>query len=427
MVEVKMINMRERWTRYSKSFIRDSDRKEEKIIKDIPVMFGIDGSIVCLPHRKEPNNVSIVGKKGTGKSLMLHRICEEIFWLWNENVCIMNDIQEECSAWNYEQENENWIAQLECIKEEPLPLPIIYLYPHTDDLNLNYVMMKKKVNFIQITVPFSEVINNSDIYLKLGKTARYIRKLKPFLLQCEIPQDVYDFIEDRFSFGAAKMMKDKILAGFDEVFREGILNITDREFPSELAYGKIMGNPFLVLMKLGIIPCFETNNLSTKRYMPEVFAYHLNSIFQSKFHRGLLAGETVYIFFDELTHICSDSPSEQNSAWISLCKIAARGRRLKIGLVYATQNYSKVPRKIKLNTDYVFAFQHSNEEEVKKIKNDFDLRKTDWKEIMKLQDFEVIGITNEHFVCYKKGKKWTEEGPIKGRIIPPQSNHLKPS
>lgn len=419
-------SLQEKWAkRYSPQFLNDKDRTAEQLIEDIPVLFGVDGSIICIPRRHEPNNIAVVGKKGTGKSLLLHKCSDEIFWLWNEIVFIMNDVQEECFTWNNHQENTEWRNLLESVNEEPIALPMVYIYPHTNTLNLDYSKLKNEINFIETTIPFSEVIDNANVYLRLGDTSRYIRGLKEDLLDCEIPQDIVDLIESKYPSKNMEPMKNKILTSFDNVFDEEILNITNKQYPFRISTTTgILGNPFVILAKLGLVPCFETSDLFTKRYMPQVFAYHLDRIFQSKFRGGLLENETTHIVFDEITHICSDE--EKNSAYDSLCKIAARGRKLKIGILYATQNYSKIPRKIKSNTDYVFAFQHSNEEEVKRIAKDYDLGKLDWKEIMHLESFEIVAITNEHFVCYRDGEKWTEKGPLKGRLIPPLSNHQRP-
>lgn len=397
---------------------------EKQFIKDIPVMIGVDDSIICIPHRDEPNNIAFVGKKGKGKSLLIHRVSDEIFWFQKEKVIIMNDIQEECMDWNKHQENSYWIEELKVIDEIPLALPIIYVYPHTNTLNLDYSKMKEKVNFVQITIPFSEVIEKAEIYLKLGGTAKYMLGIKDELLDCRIPSDVENLIEEKYPEKRNDPMKNKMLVSFDNVFNEEILNITNKEYPYKLSSGEIEGNPLVVLAKIGVVPCFETSDLFTKRYMSEVFAYHLNSIFQSKFRGKILEGETVYIVFDELTQICDDA--HKNSAYDSLCTIATRGRKYKLGIMYATQNYSKIPRKIKSNTDFVFAFQHSNEEEVNEIKKDWDLGNLDKKEIMNLKSMEMIGITNEHFVCYKDGEKWEERKPVRGMLIPPISNHLPP-
>jgi len=420
-------SLSEKWAeRYSpKAFLEDKERIRYRLIEDVPVMVGIDGSIVCIPHRHEPNNIAVVGKKGTGKSLLLNRISGEIFYLWGEGVVLMNDVQGECFSWNEGMKNEEWISQLGIINEIPLAIPIIYIFPNTNTLNLDYTKLSSEINFISITIPFSEVIDKSEVYLKLGGSSRYVQGLKDDLLGCEIPQDVYDLIEEKCSGSKRELMKEKILVSFDNVFEEGILNITNKEYPYYLQCGNLKGNPFVVFLKIGVVPCFETSDLFTKRYMPEVFAYHLDSIFQSKFRGGLLHGEPVYIFFDELTHICSTE--NHNSAFDSVNMISARGRKLDIGICYATQNYSKIPQITKSNTDFLFAFQHSNEKEVNEIKKDFDLQALNKKEIMNLKDFEVLGITKEYFVCYKGGDRWEESGPIKGVIIPPQSNHTPPS
>ena len=35
-------------------------------------------------------------------------------------------------------------------------------------------------------------------------------------------------------------------------------------------------------MNLGVIPCFETSNLWTQEYKAQVYAYHINAIFESQ-------------------------------------------------------------------------------------------------------------------------------------------------
>lgn len=397
----------------------NENRIEYNKIDDIPIMLSVDGSIVCIPKENETKNVGFIGKKGSGKSLLLHRLVDELFWN-GEKVAIMNDIQSECFEWNHEQ--KNWILQLKFLNENPLPLPIIYIYPHTNDLYLDYIQLKNKINFIEMTIPFDEAIERADVYLKLGGSFRYVLEIKEKLLNCETPDEIKKVLEESYPQKTMRGMVNKMIVSFNNVFDEGILNITNKQFPYKLRYKEKQQNPFVILMKQGLIPCFETANLSSRRYMPEVFSYHLDSIFKSKAKGELLHEDNVYVAFDEISQICDDK--NQNSAHKSLCSIATRGRRFGMGILYASQNYSKIPRKIKSNTDYIFAFQHSNEEEVKKIRGDFNLNEIDWKGIINFSDFEVLGITNEHFVCYKGRKKWIEKEPIRGTLIPPLSQHL---
>jgi len=408
-------------------FLKDRDRKSIQQITDIPIMVGLDGTIICIPHRHEPNNIVVVGKKGVGKSLLLHRISDEIFSLWKESPIIMNDIQQECFIWNESLKNDLWINQLLEIDEKPLASPIIYVYPNTDTLELDWERLKQKINFIQTTIPFEEVIKNADVYLRLQEkgTLRYVLGIRNKLLNCETTEEIKELIETEFSGNVMRGMRDKMWVSFNNIFNEQILNITNPEYPYEITetLNDITGNPFVILAKVGLIPCFETYDLFNKRYMPEVIAYHLNSIFKEKYPGKLLENKTVYILFDELTQICDDN--HVNSAHQSLCTIATRGRKMGLAIIGATQNYSKIPRKIKSNIDYVFAFKHSNEDEVNQIKKDFDLKTIEKEEIMNLEDFEIMAITNQYFVCYYKDKKWIpEEKVIKGRLIPPTSDHF---
>jgi len=400
----------------------------EQPIKDIPLMEELDGSIVCVPHRHEPNNIAVVGSKGTGKSLVLNRFQSEIFWNWKESPVIINDSHQECEIWSNPLENPEWINHLKLVNEKPFASPIIYIYPHTSDLNLDYTELKNQMNFVEITLPFSEVLNKAEIYLKLEKdrgTIRYIWGMKDDLLECETTQEVIDLIETHEKYGQKKYetMRNKMIVSFENVFGDKILNITNKEYPYFLESGNFKGNPISVIAKIGLIPCFETYNLSNKRYMPEVLSYHLESIFESKFRGKILYGDTIYIIFDELTHICSDD--NKNAAYDSVCKVATQGRKLLMGIIYATQNYSKIPRKVKNNTDYVLAFKHASEEEVNLIKKDFDLKDIDKDEIFNLEDFEILGITNEYFNCYKNGEV-TKRKVVRGRLIFPMSNHMAP-
>ncbi len=395
-------------------------------IKDIPIMVGLDGSIVCIPHRHEPNNIAVVGSKGTGKTLILNRLASEILWNWKEAPIIINDIQQECEVWSEPLENIEWANHLKLIDEKPFASPIIYIYPHTSDLKLDYNELKSQINFVETTLPFSEVINKAEIYLKLEKdkgTIRYIWGMKEELLGCETPGEVTSLIEEKYDQRKYETMKNKMVVSFENVFNDEILNITNKEYPCFLESGDFKGNPFVVLAKIGLIPCFETYDLNNKRYMPEVISYHLESIFESKFRGKILEGKTVYIIFDELTHICSDD--NKNSAYDSVCKLYTRGRKLGIGNVCATQNYSKIPRKVKNNIDFVFAFKHSSEEEVTLIKKDYDLKDIDKDEIFNLESFEVLGITNEYFNCYKNGEI-NKKKVVQGKIIFPMSNHMAP-
>lgn len=358
----------------------------------------------------------------SSNSLILNRLASEHFFLKDHNVIIMNDLEEETLVWSEGQDYDKWIVELSRINERPMPIPIVYIFPNSDSLIIENIDKE----YVKIAVPFSAIIENSDIFLKLGGSERYFRKLKSKLMKCEVRNDVYNVIEEEYKGKNYRQMRNKILSGLDNVFNEELVSISNPEIPDKMGVkyrGEwIEGNPFIILSKIGVVPSFITSDLFNKNYMPHIFAHHLDEIFKSN-AKGLLKDERVELFFDEITHIFDTK--NKNPAYESVTKIAALGRKIGIGLKCATQNYSKIPRKIVANTDYVFCFQYSNKKEIKQIIGDFDVDQIYEDQIRGLKELEVIAITNEHFLCYKDGKKYVpSEKVIRGKIIPPMSKHF---
>jgi len=412
--ETNEINYRDAWAKFlgAEGFLEEEEKYKEMEIDDIPIIISEDGWVICIPRSKETRNIIACGKKGTGKSLAIHRLAEEIYWLWGDNVAIMNDIQQETYEWNTPQKNNEWIRMLNEINEKPTSLPLVFVYPHTNTLNLDYYEKQKKINFVEITLPFSEIINNSNEYMELDKTATYFKKLKDILLKCTTIEEIEELINNKFSGKTKESMRLKILSKLNEIYEEEICDIVNPEYPSKLVCGDISGNPFVVLLKLGVIPVFETYDLQYKKYRNQVISYHLEKIYRAV-QQDFFEND-VYILFDELTHV---------DVLKSLVKIVSRGRKEGIGLIGATQSYMNIHKDIKDNLDYVFVFKHVNDEQIKSIKNNFNLGKYDLNEIKNLKEMEVVIVSKEKFIAYKEGMKEEIEGPVKGKLIPPISNH----
>lgn len=417
------MELKERFARrFGEHWLDDKERYKFTEITDIPIMFGLDGGIICIPNKVEVSNIGIVGHRGTGKTLLAHRIIDELFWLLKKNVTIMNDSLEETFEWCLTQNNPDWNILLENIEQTPCALPIIYVYPNSSTLITN--INNKEKSYVKISLPFSELIENNEEYMKLDRSAIYLRKLKLELLECKTVDEVKNLLESEEAI-PNNASRHKIITAFENIFAEEILNITDIEIPDELSLNKkYTSNPFSVIMKAGCIPSFITSDLYMRRYKAQIFAYYINLLFQNQLSRDFL-DEDLYIYFDEITKICSTN--EENAARTALEQIPTRARQLRIGLIYCTQNYEKVPRLIQSNTDYVFAFRHSNKKEVSTISSDFDVTPSIETEILNLKKFECIGLTTDYFVIYyPNGTVKPAEGPIVGRIIPPISRHKKP-
>jgi len=414
--------------------IRDVKRIGERTIEDMPILFGSQGEIICIPNKREiPSPIGCIAKKGQGKSLILHRVCDEAFWNWGINVSIMNDSLEECYDWCFAQNNKKWIGQLMKIRELPLSLPIVYVYAQNKDLRLKeekrygkkgLFIKGKYINYVKISLPFSAFLDNLNQFMDLGGSEPYLINLKDELLSCQNEDEVWDVVSKIKVGKATDSVVNKIRTLFDNVFREQILRITNPDSPEYISAAGYYGNPFVSLMNLGVVPCFITSNLWTQKYKAQIYAHHINSIFQAQ--DDIFYNKKTYLIFDELTKVCSTN--DKNVAGEALEQISARGRMKNIGIGYATQNYEKIPSIIRTNTEYLFALRHSSRKEVAEVKKDFDLPDYVEDDLLRLKKLECYGITSERFVVYYPDGTVDEDvtGPVKGTIIPPTSRHKMP-
>ena len=394
--------------------IRNNKNSSEEV--GINFIKKIDKEMIMYNLEIEDNhNFMLANTIITCNSLMAHSLCNNLFWN-GDNIAVMNDSLQETFDWTQPQDYQEWIEQLGLIKQVPCPLPMIYVYQNTNKLQIT---KEYGVDYVKVTIPFEELIENCEKYMELGKSENYLRKLKDDLLDCEVPQEVIDAIEDKEEI--PKSSKNKILSQFENIFNDEILHITNQEVPCQLSLNKnYINNPFSVIMKANCIPSFITTDIYEKRYKAQIFAYWINLLFQNQYSREFI-DKRLFLFFDEITKICNTE--EDNAAREALEQIPARGRQMKIGLIYCTQNYEKIPRIIQSNTDYIFAFRHSSYKEVGEIAKDFDVPKHIEKEMLKLDKLEVIGLTSDYFRIYKGGEVYEDDAPVKGRIIPPLSKH----
>lgn len=413
--------------RYAKKFgahwFKDKEERYEKMFfKDIPMMVAEDGSIVCIPKTEEIKTISITGLSGTGKTMLGGRFVDSAFWLWNDHCAVMNDVQEETFSWSEPNDVFEFIGKLKLLNEKPMPLPMVYLFPTSSTLELSkFEDRMNNKNYAEISLPFKFVIDNIDRFVDLGGSEKYIRNLKNELSECTVIEEVHNIIDEKINIDQEKgfrEMKHKIHVIFDNLFDEGILNLSS-SIPSVFAVDNYQANPFSVLMRAGAVPSLVTSDLDTKRYKDKLLAYYINLLFRAQLNE--FKNERVWLYFDELTKVCSTEDSGHNEAEEELNHVATRGRLNKIGLVYATQNYSKIPKIIRSQTKYSFLFKHgNNDEELRVIANDFSLSRTCKESLKKLKTYECIAATKDYFKIYNTDGDIAEaEGPIKGTILPP--------
>jgi len=414
-----------------KSFVDDKDRFKKIIIEDLPVLLCEDGSICCIPKGTEVFSSAIAGGSGTGKTLLANRMISGLYWQWKVNVAILNDVSEETYKWSEPMSCKEFNNFNKCyLNQTPVPSPLTYVYPNTNTLELDREKLKTK-SYVRVVMPFKEVVNNLQFYLagvnrdfELGKSGSYVSLLSEELAECESPSQVKEVLNsglpgsDGKSFQA---MRIKILTAFENLLKEEILDVTNPECHAYLRLHKpkFISNPLSVLMKAGAIPSLVTSDLVGKKYKGEIFSYFINAIFENNTED--FPGEQTYLFFDELKDVCE---SDADSSARAIGRVAQRGRIKNVGLIYATQFYSKIPKSVKgAKLNYCFAFQHSDSKIIDEIGRDFDLERDVKKQIKTLKKFEVIGMTNTHFVFYRGREKWIDDKPVRGQIFFPLANH----
>jgi len=403
---------------FGQSWLSYGETSTKKIlIKDLPFMVTYDGTIVCLPKQKEQAVTALIGIPGQGKTVCAGYILDGIFYLWCDYIGIINDSQEETFDWSEPCDFNGFTKKLRVVNQSPMPLPMVYLFPK---MYMAKEEMIKDKNYISISMPFREVINNIERFIpNLGNSERYLLMKRDELFEAETENEIFDIIKsiNDGGKGMAEVVK-KIDAAFHELIDEGILNISDLSVPSFLKVGDYIGNPFTAIMKADCVPSFITSDLYVQKYKDLIFSYYINSMFRESL-KGEMMGKRVWLYFDELTKVVSSnqrntSPETERS----LNQVIARGRNNGISIIYATQRYKEIPKSMRELTKNAIVFRHNSRDETKEICDDFGVDKSMRGELLALKKFEAIAFTNEHFICYKKDKVWEESKPIKGVILP---------
>lgn len=416
----------------------EKERYKKIIITDIPVMVSDAGEIVCIPRESEVFSAAICGSSGTGKSMLGNFFVSQLYHSMKYNVAIMNDLSEETYAWSEPMQNFRFSQYTQwCINQTPCPSPLVYVFPNTNTITIPFDKLNYK-NYIRTVLPFTEILDDLEFYLKgvlsdfdLGKSGNYISDIKEELIQCETPEQIKEVLNENLPGGGDgkksgfEAMRAKIFNAFSNLMKEEILDITN---PECHAYIKVkepkeyIGNPFSVIMKARGIPSLITSDMINKKYKSVLFSYYINGIFKNNLKD--FPGEKTFLYFDELRTVCEKDDEPASKA---VGNVSARGRINNVGLIYATQFYDKIPNSVKgAKLNYCFTFRHNNAKILNEIASDFDLDKVYKEKIKNLKVFECLALTNKAFICYLDGDKYEVTKPIKGHIIYPIANHMKP-
>lgn len=398
-------------------------------IKDIPFLITTDNKLLCVENERDIQRFGIVGAIGNGKTLLAHTLIDGIHYKFGDCIFIPNEDSEQIKNWSLPMETSIFTEKLDMLNHTPRPLPIIYLYPKTNDLSMK-ILEDQKITF-EFTLPYKEVIKNYEWFFNEKEwqlppaTFTVFRTLQKQFLKAKTWNDIIKIVNANIK---DKDMKKALLNRLGDIWQQQILDITTKT-PSMWKVNDKEDYPFFILMDLGIIPVVMTPNLITKRYFYDYQKWLGELVFNRQDrNRELGTMKRVWLFYDELDNKIIGSGRIETVAKETMIKIVKEGRWRQLGVIYTLQNYSKIEPRIITNTTHLIAFG-CNEREAKMITKDFEQGPTTKKQIVALKKFEAVAMcrNDRHFVLYDEyGNKKRVAGAFKGTIIPSTSQHSKP-
>lgn len=405
------------------NFMRKRVEPEKRKITDIPIMITNSGEILCIPDRDDEPTIGVVGAKGKGKSFFMHSLLDRAYHYYGKDCFIGNDTMSETFSWS--TPNEDSREQLSLLGETPAPLPTAYFLPRVKGV------VKPKKDFFYLSLPVSEILNNPSSFMEMDKSAPYFRNLTADMKEMTIPQMcnyIDEAIDDKYA--ATKL---KLIALLTDLDNEKMIDTSDEKNVSKLrVIDAVNGKEEIysalsACMRCGILPSVLTGDLLTKHYASDFLSYFYTDIYNNQREDPYFGKRRVWGLIDEITAICSTQ--KKGKAYDAILQMVARGRPVRLGIIYGTQNYSKVPLVIRTNTLYLFTLGYKNKREISAVSSDFDLSKSNEKLIRNLDTFETMAMTTEYFVCYDNNGNRRETDPdeiFTGKSLPTLSLHKKP-
>ena len=432
MVKVRTLNEIEADV-FGDYYLGDKEKIKKVVVGDLPFMISHDNKLICFPREKmESFKVGVFGMTRSGKTLILHAIVDRIRWYWYIPICVINDFLVETAPWA--RKNVEFIRALGRLGEEPFPLPIVHVYLQHKDIKI-YVNPLTVPN-VRMSISVAEVIDNPTLYMRLTESAQiHLRKERSKLEECSSKEEVISIIENSFKGALFDTLKNHILVAAEDLLEEDFVDITASQkvfefsgapsasFKTKLKDGKIFqASAFPFFMNIGLIPVLMTRDFLHKRYSSAIIASILRKLFDfpKKYHKKCV------IACPEISTI-SSTEDRDNPANDELVNIASRGGLEGVGLIYDTQHYTRVEKKIRQNTAYIIVFVQKSET-ANEIKKDFGLGKQEVEWMVKLKKYECLACTQETFAVYDfQGNRELTNEHQRGYSIPPLSLHKRPN
>jgi len=406
-------------------------------------MISQSGNLVCIEIDKDMATIGVVGIRGTGKSRMMHSLLDNVYHKRKDAVIVLNDQHNESLTYSlkgkqlregggYRKEEDTWRTQLEVLGMKPLRLPVVHCYPAITDA---YEFAPNNITKLKIALRFENLFRGEELFEKeLAGSQKYFRINKERLMRCKSEDEIIEILDEIES----KQVREKLRIIITNLIQEKIVDfdgsiVSKAFFFDRNTKSKVVLPILSAFMASGTIPVLMTQGIVSTKYYSTYLKMILMDIFENQ-KKGYFASNRInsWVFIDELTGLDSVGERQPDEGMTTILqRIVTEGRPLRIGTVWATQNYSKVRPKIRSNTKYLIAFRFNSSTEVNEIKADFGLTDSQAETIkmLKKEYFECVAMTSEHFILYdlETGKRKKYSGYIRGYSLPTMSLHKQPN
>lgn len=419
-------------------YVKEEEYSLEELPEDeIPVMISEDNKIVCIKLTRDAVHVGIIGKTGTGKTVLAHSILDRLYWRTSRKIAIMNDSVNQCFAWGFPQDEKMFLPSLKKTYAEARPLPIVNFAPNSNTLR---ELPLEGTQTFRLLLSWEWLVQNYKSFFqskpewKLDKTEKYLAALKDELEDCTSMEQVFAALQaaDKANGGELPSASiQKLSSIFEDIFDAGFVDISTPHGSGRWTFNTMKESfeehPFVGVMRTRGVPVFNTVDLKLKHYYPQYVKFMLDQIMRYQQSLELHNQEPIHLFFDEITDIYRIGRG-RTIAGNKLVETITQGRNHNIGAIYTTQEYLGVEESIRANTGYFFCLLQGSDENRKRIMKDFNLPKNTATNLGELEKFECIVISNDReFVLYDAdGNKEVVTGAIQGRILAPLSRHRPP-
>lgn len=395
-------------------------------IRELPFMITNNNEVVCLDQSLDEPRIGCFGTTGSGKSYAMHALMDMAYHhpLWKRRVAVINDIQSECGTWVYPNTNRGDIEVLNKVGLQPRPLPMVYLHPTLEDA---YERLHAGTVGFDISLPYKTIINRFGDFFKLEGSEKYFKDMKTELLGCKSKEDLYN-LTSKYRDILPRGTINKINSTLGNIFKLKIMDVST-DVPSSWTIKDLAGeksyNPLTACIRAGVIPCFETQTLTSYDYFPQYYKYFVGDVFNRQnndpdFRKNQFR---IWLYVDEVLNVAATD--NKSVAETLLTRTVTEGRIRRIGTILATQNFRKLPERIRSNIKTIITF--NNPQEAGLIVRQYNMPSHFKKTIKELEKFEMLAYTTDYFIVYdNEGNKFKAKGPFVGRSLPPMSLHKKP-